>query len=86
VNPPPALPTLTPPNPVFAVDAVVPLAVVPKSSVPFGVCPITPPIPKSITKAKALRNFKMFNRLLMEVGFLNVFVVLPIVAFVKCII
>ena len=39
MNPPPAVPTLTPPNPVFPVVAVVPLAVVTKSSVPFGVCP-----------------------------------------------
>jgi hypothetical protein len=53
---------------------------------PITCCPITPFTPISITKANALRNFIIFNRLLMEVGFLNVFVVLPLVAVVKFII
>jgi hypothetical protein len=47
---------------------------------------MTPFTPKSITKAKALRDFKVFNGLLVEVGFLNVFVVLPVSAFFKLII
>ena len=46
----------------------------------YNVCPHTPFTPSIITKAKALRYLKMGNLLLVEVGFLNVFIVLPLVA------
>ena len=53
-----------------------------KSCEAIVVCPITPLTPSSITKANALSSLKMLNLVLVGVGFLNVFVLLPLVAVV----